>query len=324
MPSITRTTPAWLPLIAVALLATSCSDPSSAAPRDDASTAKINTSPDQHRVAVSKDARAASLLPARIRDKGTITIADSAGASGTPPLAFTADDNKTPIGVEVDIAHLLAAKLGVRLDLRTTSWENLFLGADSGAYDVVVSNVTVTEERKEKYDFATYRKDDLAFEATQGGSWKVKSGKDIQGKTIAVSSGTNQEKILLDWNKANIAAGLKPAKIVYYQSASDYYLALSSGRIDAYLGPNPTAAYHVATGGKTEIIGRFSGGGATVQGLIAALSKKNSGLAQPLAAALNSAIADGSYAKVLSRWDLSNEAVPTSQINPPGLPKEAS
>ena len=40
-----------------------------------------------------------------------------------------------------------------------------------------------------------------------------------------------------------------------------------------------------------------------------------------LAAAVNSAIADGSYAKVLERWNLTNEAVTRSQINPPGLPK---
>ena len=36
---------------------------------------------------------------------------------------------------------------------------------------------------------------------------------------------------------------------------ADYYLALQSGRIDAYLGPNPTSAYHVATAGQSEIVG---------------------------------------------------------------------
>jgi polar amino acid transport system substrate-binding protein len=39
----------------------------------------------------------------------------------------------------------------------------------------------------------------------------------------------------------------------YYQSATDYYLAVESGRVDLYLGPNPTVTYHVATAGKTEI-----------------------------------------------------------------------
>ncbi|MEW1955560.1 ABC transporter substrate-binding protein [Terrabacter sp. NPDC080008] len=311
-----------------ALTASACSGPaeasssgSAASARPGAAAAGINTSPAQKRVTATKDEKAAALLPAAIRERGTITAANAGAGGGTPPLVFTADDDKTVIGVEVDLAHLFADKLGLKVQTPATSWENVFLGIDSGRYDVALTNVTVTEERKQKYDFATYRKDDLAFEAPKGGTWKVTSGKDIAGKTIAVGSGTNQEKILLDWNKANVAAGLAPANIKYFQSQTDYYLALASHRIDAYFGPNPSVAYHVATGGQTEAIGHFSGAGASLQGLIAVLTKKGSGLAAPYAAAINSAIADGSYAKVLARWNLSSEAVAKSQVNPPGLPK---
>ncbi|GAB2772062.1 ABC transporter substrate-binding protein [Terrabacter koreensis] len=286
-----------------------------------AAAAGINTSPEQNRVTATKDEKAAALLPKAIRDRGTITAANAGAGGGTPPLVFTADDDKTVIGVEVDLAHLFADKLGLRVETPATSWENVFLGIDSGRYDVALTNVTVTEERKEKYDFATYRKDDLAFEAPKGGTWKVNSGKDIAGKTIAVGSGTNQEKILLDWNEANVKAGLQPATVKYFQSQTDYYLALSSHRIDAYFGPNPSVAYHMATSGQTEAIGHFSGAGDKLQGLIAVLTKKGSGLAAPYAAAINSAIADGSYAKVLQRWNLGTEGLEKSEVNPPGLPK---
>jgi polar amino acid transport system substrate-binding protein len=281
----------------------------------------VNTSPDQKRVTATKDEKAAALLPAAIRERGTIIAANAGAGGGTPPLVFTADDDKTVIGVEVDLAHLFADKLGLKVETPATSWENVFLGVDSARYDVALSNVTVTEERKEKYDFATYRKDDLAFEAPRGGSWKVAAAKDIAGKTIAVGSGTNHEKILLDWNEANVRAGLAPAEVKYFQSQTDYYLALSSRRIDAYFGPNPSVAYHVATAGQTEAIGHFSGAGDSLQGLIAVLTRKGSGLAEPYAAAISSAIADGSYAKVLQRWNLSTEALEKSEVNPPGLPK---
>ena len=59
-----------------------------------------------------------------------------------------------------------------------------------------------------------------------------------------------------------------------------------------------------------------------VQGLVGITTKKDNGLVKPLADALNAAIADGSYAKVLKKWGLDAEAVPKSLINPPGLPKE--
>ncbi|MDX6252199.1 MAG: polar amino acid transport system substrate-binding protein [Kribbellaceae bacterium] len=279
----------------------------------------VNTSPEQNRVTTKKNEAAAALLPAKVRDRGTLIVGAGFG-SGNPPLGFIADDNKTPIGLEVDLAYLVAGALGLEPELQVTSWENLFIGLDSAKYDAGLSNITVTEKRKQKYDFATYRKDDIAFEAKKGSSWKVTSGKDVAGKTIAVGSGTNQEKILVDWNEANLKAGLPAATIKYFNNQSDTYLALTSGRIDAYLGPNPSIAYHVKTSGQTETIGKFSGAGPTLQGLIAATTKKDSGLVRAYQAAIDSVIADGSYAKVLQRWNVANEAVQKSEINPPGLP----
>jgi polar amino acid transport system substrate-binding protein len=279
----------------------------------------VNTSPEQNRVTTVKNDAAAALLPVKVRERGTLVIGNGSG-SGSPPLGFIADDNKTPIGLEIDLGYLLADALGLKPEVQVTSWENLFIGLDSAKYDVGLSNITVTEKRKQKYDFATYRQDDIAFEAKKGSAWKVAGGKDIAGRTIAVASGTNQEKILVDWNEANVKAGLPAATIKYFQNQSDTYLALSSGRIDAYLGPNPSVAYHVRTSGQTETIGKFSGAGPKLQGLIAATTKKGSGLVQAYQAALNAAIADGSYAKVLERWNVAGEAVEKSEINPPGLP----
>ncbi|MFS8102475.1 ABC transporter substrate-binding protein [Lentzea alba] len=278
----------------------------------------VNLGPDQNRVTAQKDDKIASKVPEKFRTKGELVIGGSAGTA--PPLRFYATDDRTVIGVETDIATLVADVLGLKPKLEVASWENLFVGLDSGNFDVGLSNITVTEARKEKYDFATYRLDTLAFEAKKGGTWKVAEPKDVAGKVIAVTSGTNQEKILVDWSAKNVAAGLKATDIKYFQNSSDYYLALQSGRIDAYLGPNPTSAYHAATSGQTEVIGNFSGG-ASVQGKIAVTTKKDNGLITPVQEALNQLIANGKYAEVLKRWGLSDEAVPTSEINPVGLPK---
>ncbi|TCO30044.1 polar amino acid transport system substrate-binding protein [Kribbella steppae] len=302
-------------LIAALLLLTGCT----AAPAQVATDTGVNTSAEQNRVTTTKNEAAAALLPAKVRERGTLIVGAGFG-SGNVPLGFLADDNKTPIGLEIDIAYLVAEALGLTPDIQVTSWENLFIGLDSARYDAGFSNITVTEKRKQKYDFATYRKDDIAFEAKKGNPWRVAGGKDVAGKTIAVGSGTNQEKILVDWNEANVKAGLPAATIKYFNNQSDTYLALSSGRIDAYLGPNPSIAYHVKTSGQTETIGKFSGAGPTLQGLIAATTKKNSGLVKAYQAALDGVIADGSYAKVLERWNVSTEAVDKSEINPPGLP----
>ncbi|WP_030897371.1 MULTISPECIES: ABC transporter substrate-binding protein [unclassified Streptomyces] len=321
--SITRRTAAAALGLATTLVLAACGNPddggtTAVAATSDSKT-KINISPDQNRITTDKVDSIAAEVPEKIRKRGTLEIVDSSGSAA--PLTFFATDNKTVIGVEPDIASLVADVLGLKPHINTVSWENIFVGLDSAKYDIGFSNITVTEERKEKYDFATYREDNLGFEAKKGSGLKVTGPEDVAGRTVAVGSGTNQEKLLIEWSKENEKAGRKPVNIKYYQNDSDTYLALQSGRIDLYLGPNPTAAYHAATTGRTEVVGTYSGAGATLQGLIAATTKKDSGLVKPLADALNHVIENGTYAKVLKRWGLSDEAVTKSEINPPGLPK---
>lgn len=323
--SVSRGTTLALALLTATGLLTACgaSDPSTdlAAPKGRKDTG-VNIGPDQDRLRGKKVAAAADLVPEAIRERGTLRL--GASAEAVPPLGFYATDDRTRIGSEIDIATLVADTLGLKPEFEQVSWENLFVGLDSSKFDGVLSNVTVTEERKEKYDFATYRLDNIAFEAKKGSDWKVKEPADVAGKTISVSSGTNQEKILVEWSEKNVEAGREPVDIKYFQKDTDYYLALQSGRIDAHLGPSPVAAYHVASAGQSEIVGQLSGAGGGLQGKIAATTKKGSGLVEAYAAAIDHIVRDGSYGKVLERWGLSGEAVEKSEINPPGLPRTKS
>ncbi|UED86440.1 ABC transporter substrate-binding protein [Streptomyces profundus] len=308
---------------AAALLLAGCSDPEDAGiePAADDGAAQgqeVNLSPEQDRVTAEAVPEIAALVPEAIRERGTLEVASSAGT--VPPLSFYATDDQTVIGVEPDIASLVADVLDLEINYNVVDWANIFVGLDSGRYDVGFSNITVTEERKEKYDFATYRLDNIAFETLVGGDWRVEGPEDVAGRSIGVSSGTNQEAILVSWSEQNEAAGLEPTDIRYYQNATDYYLALSSGRLDAYLGPNPSAAYHARVTGETEIIGTFSGAGDGLQGEIAATTQRDNGFIEALHAALGEVIENGSYAEVLDRWGLADEGLDASVINPPGLP----
>jgi polar amino acid transport system substrate-binding protein len=306
-------------LLASVFALTACGSPEAATPGAPADPAGgVNITASQNRLRAQKVEALAALVPADVRARGTLVVGTT--GNGTPPLSFRADDDKTVIGVEPDLAQLVADVLGLKLDLRASSWENLFLSVENRQFDAGFSNITVTEERKDKYDFATYRKDTIAFEVRAGKNITVREPKDIAGLTVGVSAGTNQEQILLRWDQQNKTAGLAPVKFQYYQTAADYYLALQSGRIDAYVGPNPTSAYHVAVDGNTKIVGTVSGGG-TIPADIAAMTKKDDGLVKALQQALDTVIKNGQYADVLKRWNLTSEALPASEINPRGLPR---
>jgi polar amino acid transport system substrate-binding protein len=244
--------------------------------------------------------------------------------SGSAPIGYVGTDQKTLTGSEPDLGRLVAAVFGLKPVLTNATWDNLFIGIDSGRTNVGFSNITDTEQRKEKYDFASYRQDNLGFEVRKDETWDFTGDYHVlAGRTIAVGAGTNQEKILLKWQSQLKAEG-KKLTIKYYQEANSTYLALSSHHIDAYFAPNPSVAYHVAkTAGSpqaTRSAGTFSGAGASLQGLICATTKKGDGLAKPLADAINYLIKNGQYAKWLAAWNLGDEAVPSALVNPPGLP----
>lgn len=262
---------------------------------------------------------ALKLLPKdfRFAKDGVLTVGTT---TGRLPFGAYATDNKTPVGNAPDIAQLVADSLGRRLELVSVAWADWPLGLQSGKFDVVISNVTVTEERKEKFDFSTYRDDKLGFYVKSDSKLQIREPKDVAGLKVIVGASTNQEQILLRWNQQNIAAGLKPVEVQYHDDDVLLYLALASGRADAYLAPNGIAAYH-ARDGKTKLVGSFSGGWPQTAE-IAVASRKGSGIAEAITTAINAQIKNGNYAKALSRWNLESEAIAQSRTNPPGLPKK--
>ena len=286
-----------------------------------AQTAAVDLSPEQPgRVRAQKVDAAIKLLPRGYPwvTPGSFTVAI---AGGRLPFAVYATDTKTKVGSEPDLAQLVADSLGLKLELVNVAWADWPLGLQSGRFDAVISNVTVTEARKEKFDFSTYRKDQLGVYVKADGPIKaVKEPRDLAGLKVIVQASTNQEQILLRWNQQNLAAGLKPVEIQYYDDDVVQRLALQSGRADAYLGPNAIAAFEAARDGKTRLAGVFPGGW-PLTAEIAVATRKGAGLADAITEALNAQIRSGAYAKALARWQLTSEAIEKSQTNPPGLPK---
>ena len=267
-------------------------------------------------------------LPASVLKSGQLVIGLGLLPAGAPPLGFTGSDQKTLTGSEPDLGRLVAAVFGLKPVVDNATWDNLFVGIDSGKTDIGFSNITDTEQRQQKYDFACYRQDNLGFEVLKSSKWNFDGNyENLAGQTVAVGAGTNQEKILEQWQSQLKAQG-KTLTIKYYPDDNSTYLALDSGKISVYFQPNPSVAYHVVEDANapdpTRSAGKYSGAGATLQGLICATSKKGDGLAKPTADAINYLISNGDYAKWLAAWNLSNEAVASSQVNPPGLPLDNS
>lgn len=311
-----RRTRAALPAVVLLSLAvlTACSDPGATASAADAAKPAsngitYNSSPEQNRIRAQKDPALAAAVPEAIAQDGKLTVGTTAGSV---PLSFHATDNATPIGSEIDLAQLVADKLGLELDVQVTAWENWPLKTQSGDLEAVFSNVGINADRVKLFDFSTYRAAFMAFEAQSDSTYDIKDADDISGLKISVGSGTNQEKILLAWNQELAAKGKAPAELQYYSSDADTILALGSGRTDANITPYPSAVYRANTRDDLKIVGKVNAGWPN-ETQVAATTLKDNGLGPVMTDALNALIKDGSYGEVLERWGLSEEALTAAE-----------
>jgi polar amino acid transport system substrate-binding protein len=286
-----------------------------------ASAQTFDLSPDQAgRLRAEKNDAIAASIPKDFKfvEDGALTVAV---APGTPPIGTYATDARTVVGADPDLIQLVADILGKRLVLVPIAWEEWPLGLASGKFDAVVSNVGVTEERKLRFDFSTYRKGLHGFYVRSDSPIQaIREPKDIAGLRIITKPGTNQERILLEWNRQNLAAGLAPAELQYYEDDAAWALMIVSGRADAEFSVNSALAYQAARNGHLKAVGTVSSGW-PLAAEVGITTRRGSGLAAPFTAAINALIANGQYTGALARWNLAEEAVDTAQTNPPGLPK---
>jgi polar amino acid transport system substrate-binding protein len=283
--------------------------------------ADFDFSPDQPgRPHATRDGKAIAAVAkgAKFVQDGVLTVAINPFA---PPISTYATDAKTVVGADADIASLIAESLGLKLELVPVAWADWPLGLTSGKYDAVIANVGVTEARKEKFDFSTYRLGLHGFYVRNDSPIAaIRDPKDAAGLVVITGSGTNQERILLEWSKRNVEAGLKPIELQYYDDQAANILALLAERADAIFNPNGPLAYEAARNGKMRLVGTVNAGW-PLKSDVGVTTRKDSGLAEAITIALNDLIANGQYAKALARWSLAEEALPKSETNPPGLPK---
>lgn len=87
---------------------------------------------------------------ARVREAGVLKV----GTEGTyAPYSYHAEDGSLT-GFDVEVAELVARKLGVKAEFVETKWDAMIAGLDAGRFDIIANQVGISEERLEKYDFS--------------------------------------------------------------------------------------------------------------------------------------------------------------------------
>ena len=118
---------------------------------------------------------------ARIQEAGTIIVA----MEGTWAPWTYHDENDELVGYDVEVAKLIAEKLGVEVSFVEGEFDGLLAGLDDGRYDIMVNGVGITPDREEKYEFSTPYAYNLTAVLVRGDYDEIQSMEDLNGKTTA-------------------------------------------------------------------------------------------------------------------------------------------
>lgn len=239
----------------------------------------------------STNATASEDLLASIKKSGKIKI----GLMGTyAPYNFLNDKHEVD-GFDADVAKEVAKRLGVQADFITGEFSGLIEGLQTSKYDALVSQVTITDDRKKTMDFSMpYIKNSVSV-IVKSDNTSVKGIEDFKGKKIGVGLGTNDETYL----RNEVLPKVGTFDIVTYNDVITSLTDLNAGRIDATINNvfaiQPLVEknhFKIKTVG-TSVKDDFAG---------IAIRKNNAELLSALNNALTEMKSDGTFKQIFQKW----------------------
>ena len=143
-------------------------------------------------------------------------------------------------GYDVQIAKLIAAELGVELEIKAVEWDGLIPALQSGDIDLVIAGMSPTDERKLTIDISnTYFDSNLVMVVRKDGNYtNATSIQDFSGAKITGQLNTFHYDVIDQIQGVN--------KQVALQDFSALIISLQSKAIDGYVCERPGAISAVA------------------------------------------------------------------------------
>jgi polar amino acid transport system substrate-binding protein len=296
--------------VALLITLTACSTADTSAGNADIRSKTSNTTDISE--GVQPDPKAVALLPQSYKDKGELTVAMDLHY---PPTTFLADDNTTPIGLNPDIARLVAKKLGLKLKFVQSSFDTIIPGIEGGRYDFTATSMSPTPERLKVLDMIDYFNGGLSVAVSAGNPLGM-SNDNLCGKNIAVTKGSNaQLKHLPNISEWTCTSAGKPAiNAITLPNVQEALTQLASKRIDGILYDTPALVW--AQEQQPNAFDLLTPQVDThTEHIVTVALKKGSPLTPALQAAVQAVLESPEYQKSLDNWGLSAGAIKEAKLN---------
>ena len=253
-------------------------------------------------------------LPSEIRRSGVIRVGSDIEY---PPLEFFAEGSSTPTGFDVDLGAALGRALDVRFEfVNFTDLEGLLPALKAGRFDIVMSGMTDTaERRKQGVAFVDYLMAGTSILVAKNNPRGVKTLDDLCGQVVVVQKDTEQDIHTIPLQSgACRAAGRPEVNVAVFESETRVFEQLRTGRAVAALVDAVVAGYSAKTVGfgiELDVVGGPVGTGMYGIGVAA----ENVALRAALVRALSLLTADGTYRRLLETWGLTQAAIAAPSVN---------
>jgi cystine transport system substrate-binding protein len=162
-----------------------------------------------------------------IQEAGVLTV----GTEGTyKPFSFHEEGTGDLTGYDVEVITAVGEKLGVEVEFEETQWDAIFAGLEAGRFDAIANQVSITDERTEKYDFSDPYTVSNGVIVTSADNNEITSFEDLKGKRTAQSLTSN-------WNEMAKEAG---AEVEAVEGWAQSVSLLKQGRVDATINDELT------------------------------------------------------------------------------------
>jgi polar amino acid transport system substrate-binding protein len=258
-------------------------------------------------------------LPQRIRTAREIRVgSDISYAPVEFYDAFAPDVLDRPVGepepqvrgIDPDLATELGRKLGVRFSFVNTGFDELIPSLQDGKFDVIISSMTATPERAREISFLEYFQAGTSILVAKGNPERIRAMGDLCGATVTLQAGTIHEELVAAQQPD---CGARPIKARPLESGTQVVLEVKFGRADAALADFPVAAYNAKVSGQGrdfQVVGEQIDPGPYGIGV----RKDDADLQAVLQEALRAVIEDGSYDRVLTKWNVTDGALKTAKV----------
>lgn len=167
-----------------------------------------------------------------IKDNGVMVV----GYTNYPPLGFKDKDGKET-GLDLDIAKLVAQKLGVDVVFQYIDWDTKVFELNNKNIDMIWNGFTITEERKQEVNFGKpYMDNQLVIISNKDAP--INTLDELVGKDVAVETQSSGQIAL---EKLDVFSDIK--EMQKYTNVADALLALNAKTVDAVIADITFAAY---------------------------------------------------------------------------------